>query len=373
MTTIDGNKKICTLINVFTVEPAKQKELFGANQVEGSALTADSFTFDAMQRYESKETINSIFAESGKYLLAWKEHPWKMTAIVSIQAILSILVMQNGTGVPQALPILTAILYFIYKKLSTTSLNGKRLYLFVQQQYFIFCYGNNYIDFQDENVKYTAKYTTKWKKLRRNLIFLFVFLPIYIVEYSVLLGFTINNATLGFINVYQTLHFVINIMVLVAALVQAARAGSVMEAVKVVVCFDFVLRMTDIGFYHSGSHKQAQQAAISAFQSHGEWWDEHAMKFDNGQYSKMYQFLILINSCFRAATRISCVVLLCAISYYAPEVQLGLLIPLGICVAYNILKPLIDSLVIRNFGTDSGGEGDIEEHKHNGSLASQQA
>ena len=28
MTTIDNNKNICTLINVFTVEPAKQKELF---------------------------------------------------------------------------------------------------------------------------------------------------------------------------------------------------------------------------------------------------------------------------------------------------------------------------------------------------------
>jgi len=28
MTTIDSNKKICTLINVFTVDPDKQKELF---------------------------------------------------------------------------------------------------------------------------------------------------------------------------------------------------------------------------------------------------------------------------------------------------------------------------------------------------------
>ena len=28
MTTIDSNKKICTLINVFTVAPEKQKELF---------------------------------------------------------------------------------------------------------------------------------------------------------------------------------------------------------------------------------------------------------------------------------------------------------------------------------------------------------
>ena len=28
MTTIDPNKSLCTLINVFTVEPAKQKELF---------------------------------------------------------------------------------------------------------------------------------------------------------------------------------------------------------------------------------------------------------------------------------------------------------------------------------------------------------
>lgn len=28
MTTIDGSKNICTLINVFTVEPEKQKELF---------------------------------------------------------------------------------------------------------------------------------------------------------------------------------------------------------------------------------------------------------------------------------------------------------------------------------------------------------
>ena len=28
MTTIDSNKNICTLINVFTAEPAKQKELF---------------------------------------------------------------------------------------------------------------------------------------------------------------------------------------------------------------------------------------------------------------------------------------------------------------------------------------------------------
>ncbi len=28
MTTIDSNKKICTLINVFTVEPEKQKQLF---------------------------------------------------------------------------------------------------------------------------------------------------------------------------------------------------------------------------------------------------------------------------------------------------------------------------------------------------------
>ncbi len=28
MTTIDSNKKICTLINVFTAEPEKQKELF---------------------------------------------------------------------------------------------------------------------------------------------------------------------------------------------------------------------------------------------------------------------------------------------------------------------------------------------------------
>ena len=28
MTTIDSSKKLCTLINVFTVEPAKQQELF---------------------------------------------------------------------------------------------------------------------------------------------------------------------------------------------------------------------------------------------------------------------------------------------------------------------------------------------------------
>ena len=35
MTTIDSNKHICTLINVFTVEPAKQKELF-ASLVEAS-------------------------------------------------------------------------------------------------------------------------------------------------------------------------------------------------------------------------------------------------------------------------------------------------------------------------------------------------
>ena len=28
MTTIDDTKKICTLINVFTVQPEKQKELF---------------------------------------------------------------------------------------------------------------------------------------------------------------------------------------------------------------------------------------------------------------------------------------------------------------------------------------------------------
>lgn len=28
MTTINGNKNICTLVNVFTAEPAKQKELF---------------------------------------------------------------------------------------------------------------------------------------------------------------------------------------------------------------------------------------------------------------------------------------------------------------------------------------------------------
>ncbi len=28
MSTIDSNNKICTLINVFTVEPEKQKELF---------------------------------------------------------------------------------------------------------------------------------------------------------------------------------------------------------------------------------------------------------------------------------------------------------------------------------------------------------
>ncbi len=57
MTTIDGNKKICTLINVFTVEPAKQKELFD------SLVEASKKVMSKMQGYIS---ANIHMGDDGK-------------------------------------------------------------------------------------------------------------------------------------------------------------------------------------------------------------------------------------------------------------------------------------------------------------------
>ncbi len=57
MTTIDSNKKICTLINVFTVEPAKQKELFD------SLVEASEKVMSKMQGYIS---ANIHMGDDGK-------------------------------------------------------------------------------------------------------------------------------------------------------------------------------------------------------------------------------------------------------------------------------------------------------------------
>ena len=57
MTTIDGNKKICTLINVFTVEPAKQKELFD------SLVAASEQVMSKMEGYIS---ANIHMGDDGK-------------------------------------------------------------------------------------------------------------------------------------------------------------------------------------------------------------------------------------------------------------------------------------------------------------------
>lgn len=57
MTTINSNKKICTLINVFTVEPAKQKELFD------SLIRASEKVMSKMQGYIS---ANIHMGDDGK-------------------------------------------------------------------------------------------------------------------------------------------------------------------------------------------------------------------------------------------------------------------------------------------------------------------
>ena len=57
MTTIDSNKKICTLINVFTVEPAKQQELFD------SLVEASEKVMSKMQGYIS---ANIHMGDDGK-------------------------------------------------------------------------------------------------------------------------------------------------------------------------------------------------------------------------------------------------------------------------------------------------------------------
>ncbi len=77
MTTINGTKKICTLINVFTTEPAKQKELF-ENLKEASEkifnkmpgyisanihLGDDGITVTNYAQWASEEDYKKIFAD----------------------------------------------------------------------------------------------------------------------------------------------------------------------------------------------------------------------------------------------------------------------------------------------------------------------
>lgn len=77
MTTIDSNKKICTLINVFTVEPAKQKELFD------SLVEASEKVMSKMQGYIS---ANIHMGDDGKTVTNYAQ--W--TSLQDYQKVLTV-------------------------------------------------------------------------------------------------------------------------------------------------------------------------------------------------------------------------------------------------------------------------------------------